>query len=287
MAATHNSSDSSKDARYVFVAFAASPSWLFDTISSAIENANASQSQFTFHGWPANDIPGRPLTGPIRSGIYRSSFVVADISTLNLNVTYEVGFAIGTNRRAYLIKNRQYQQKPDITDKVGVFDTLGYQPYDNSNSLSQALSSVRDLVPLNTNQPLDPKAPIYILETPQKGDTMIHIVSCVKEARFQYRSFNPSEDARLSASDAISHVSGSHGVVVPLLPDDIYDSAIHNVRAAFIAGLAHGMEKPTLILKPIGFDAPLDLRDSVKEYVRLDDINSHINQLSLDVIESM
>ena len=47
------------------------------------------------------------------------------------------------------------------------------------------------------------------------------------------------------------------------------------------------MEKPTLILKPIGFDAPLDLRDSVKEYSRLEDINPQINQFSLDVIESM
>ena len=281
------SDPSSPDVPYAFVAFAATPTWLFDTINAAIDKVNASQTRFSYRGWPANDIPGRPLAGPVRSGIADAAFVVADISTLNLNVTYEIGFAIGTKKRAYLIRNSDYAQQPDLSAKVGIFDTLGYQQYQNSKSLGQALISVTDLAPLDVSQPLDSKAPIYVIESPQKGDTMIHIVSCVKKARFQYRSFNPSEDARLAAGDAIAHVASAHGVIVPLLSDDVRDSTIHNIRAAFVAGLAHGLEKPTLVLKPFGFDAPLDLRDSVKEYARLEDINLHINQLALDVVESM
>ena len=272
---------------YVFVAFSADPRWLFDTITAGIANANAAQTKFTYHGWPANDVPGRPLVGPVQSGINNAAFVVADISTLNLNVTYEVGFAIGTRKRAYLIRNSDYADKRGLAAKVGIFDTLGYQQYENSTSLAKVLSSITDLAPIEFTDSPDSKAPIYVIESPYKGDTMLHIVSCVKKTRFQYRSFNPSEDTRLAASDAIAHVSRSHGVIVPLLSNDVRDSSIHNIRAAFVAGLAHGMEKPTLVLKPVGFDAPLDIRDAVKEYVRLEDIKHHVNQLALDVVESM
>lgn len=272
---------------YVFVAFSADPRWLFDTIMAGIAKANATQTRFRYHGWPANDVPGRPLVGPVQSGISDAAFVVADVSTLNLNVTYEIGFAIGTRKRAYLIKNPDYADKPGLAAKVGIFDTLGYQEYQSSDSLGRTLSSITDVAPIDFDRSLDSKAPIYVIEPPNKGDTMLHIISCVKRTRFQYRSFNPSEDTRLAASDAITHVSRSHGVIVPLLSNDVRDSSIHNTRAAFVAGLAHGMEKPTLVLKPVGFDAPLDIRDAVKEYVRLEDINTHVNQLALDVVESM
>lgn len=274
------------DAPYVFVAFAATPSWLYDTINAAISNANASRTRFAYHGWPANDIPGRPLAGPVQSGISNAAFVVADISTLNLNVIYEIGFAIGTHKRAYLIRNADYAPKPHLAAKAGIFDTLGYQQYQNSESLGRILSSITDLAPLDIAKPLDAKAPLYLLESPIKGDTMLRILSSVKKTRFKFRSFNPSEDARLAASDAIAHVARSHGVIVPLLSDDLQDSPVHNVRASFVAGLAHGMEKPTLVLKPFGFDAPLDLRDAVKEYSRLEDIDAHIHQLALDVVDS-
>ena len=275
------------DEPYAFVAFASAPVWLYDTINAAVSKANAAQTQIRLHGWPANDIPGRPLAEPVQSGISNAEFVVADISTLNLNVIYEIGFAIGSQKRAFLIRSADYTPKPDLAAKAGIFDTLGYYRYQNSESLGRALSLITDPSPLDIAKPHDAKAPIYVVESPVKGDTMLHILSCVKKTRFKYRSFNPSEDTRLAASDAIAHVSRSHGVIVPLLSDDLRDSAVHNVRAVFVVGLAHGMEKPTLVLKPFDLPAPLDIRDAVKEYSRLEDIDTHVHQLALEVVESM
>ena len=282
-----SSPPTSPHAPYAFVAFASNPTRLYDTINAAISNANTSESQFHFHGWPANDIPGRPLAGPVQSGISNAAFVVADISTLNLNVIYEIGFAIGTKKRAFLIRSADGTPKTDLAAKAGIFDTLGYHEYQNSESLGRVLSLISDPAPLDIAKPLDAKAPIYVVETPIKGDTMLHILSLVKKTRFKFRSFNPSEDTRLAASDAIAHVSRSHGVIVPLLSDDLKDSHVHNVRASFVAGLAHGMEKPTLVLNPFDFDAPLDIRDAVKEYSRLEDIDLHVHQLAREVVESM
>jgi hypothetical protein len=53
--------------------------------------------------WEQNDIAGRPLVAPIFEGIGSAALLIADVTTLNFNVTYEIGYAIGTAKRAYLI----------------------------------------------------------------------------------------------------------------------------------------------------------------------------------------
>jgi hypothetical protein len=116
---------------------------------------------------------------------------------------------------------------------------------------------------------------------------MLRIVARVKKARLQYRSFSPSEEMRLSAVEALQHVASSSGVLVPLLAEHMDGSEIHNIRAAFVAGLAHGMDKPTLILQDWDGPVPLDIRDSVRMYKHPDDINEHIHNFSLEVYAAL
>lgn len=92
------------------------------------------------------------------------------------------------------------------------------------------------------------------------------MVSRVKKAGYRYRSFNPDEDSRLSATDAIRQVATSSGVVLLLQSDGVAGSDAHNVRTMFAAGLAEGMGKPTLILSPHGYTVPLDIRDNVRVF---------------------
>ena len=159
-------------------------------------------------------------------------FIVADITVLNFNVTYEIGYAIGCGKRALLTRNEQFQADPTTAKKIGIFDTLGYLNYTNSESLKDILTEKIDPTPIDIRTILDLKAPVYILETPHRGDAMTRIISRIKKARLQYRSFSPSEDTRMAALEAISHVASAHGVVVPLLPPYMRDSDIHNIRAA-------------------------------------------------------
>ncbi|MCY4559124.1 MAG: hypothetical protein OXF79_22660 [Chloroflexi bacterium] len=270
-----------------FVADPSGPIQLTETIERSISTANAANPSQSFHGWPENDIAGRPLTGPILSGIDQASFVVADVTYLNFNVTYEIGFAIGSRKRVYPIRNCTFDADSAILSKIGIFDTLGYIEYSDCESLSELLLSEIDATPLETTYPLEGEAPVYLLETPHRGDAVGHIISKIKKARLQYRSFIPSEDIRMAASDAIKHVACSHGVVIPLLSPAMRDALIHNIRAAFVASLAHGLEKPKLLLQDESAAAPLDVRDFSKPYRHLADMDEHIHDFALDVIQSM
>ncbi len=86
------------------------------------------------------------------------------------------------------------------------------------------------------------------------------MTSRLKKARYRYRTFSPSEDARLSAVDAIRQVACSAGVLLSLVEGDSEDGLIHDTRTLFVAGLAHGMGKPTLLLCPSRTTPPLGVR---------------------------
>ncbi len=67
----------------------------------------------------------------------------------------------------------------------------------------------------------------------------------------------------MSAHDVISHVAQSHGVLTTRLPENRPDFCFHNLRAAFINGLAIGMNKEGLIIQTTDDKAPLDYRDQI------------------------
>lgn len=193
--------------------------------------------------------------------------------------------SIGRRKRAFLIRHHETIGDKDLAKEVGIFDTLGYFEYKDEDELFQRLTSHIELLPLQIDETLDRKAPVYIVEPPSRGDAETVMISRLKKARYRYRSFNPSEDTRLSAVDAIRQVGISSGVLICLQADSVEGSVTNNIRALFVAGLAHGLGKPTLILAPANLNVPLDVRDEVKIYKHPDDIADYIAVLSLEITE--
>jgi hypothetical protein len=103
----------------------------------------------------------------------------------------------------------------------------------------------------------------------------------------RFRSFDPSEQSRLAANDAIESIASSHGVIVPLAAAALADAKIHNLRAAFAAGLSHGMGKPTLLLQSGEDPVPLDYRDLVKSYRHPDQIDEYVAEFGSGVTDAL
>lgn len=259
-----------------FVAYPSRDEELMQAIQEGVSRANALPLQVRYEPWVFNDIAGNPLVSPILARIDESTFVVADITYLNFNVVYEVGFAIGRGKRAFLVRHRMIDGDRALAKEAGIFDTLGYHEYETPDDLKHRLASHIDPTPLPFGSALDRKAPVYIVEPPTRTVAATRTTSRIKKAAYRYRSFNPSEDVRLSATDAVRQVAASAGVVMLLQEASVDGAAVHNIRAMFVAGLADGMGKPTLLLVPAGYDAPLDVRDAVRSYRQPEDIDDHV-----------
>lgn len=268
-----------------FVAYSSRDSELAGLIAEAVERTNALPIGKRFEPWIFNDVPGAPIISEVLEKIETSAFIVADITYLNLNVLYEVGFAIGRNKRVFLVRHRDIPGDRELAKSAGIFDTLGYFEFSTSEELKDRLSAYIDGSPLQSVAALDQKAPVYIVEPPTRGDAVTLMISRLKKTGFKYRSFNPTEDARLSAVDAIQQVYASSGVAVMLQDEKVVGADVNNIRALFVVGLADGLLKPRLLFAPNGHDAPIDVRDTVTWFRHPGDITRAIAEFCPRIVD--
>jgi hypothetical protein len=269
-------------------AFYAYPSSLLEVtqvIHSAKRILSDTRRDLDLQLWEENDIAGRPLTDPIFEGIAGADILVADITAMNFNVTFEIGYAIGLGKRIHLTRDSNIRGDRALADRIGIFDTLGFETYTDERTLSDLFKTYRSDggIPLRT--PINLKSPAYVLQTPQSNWAMIAITARIKKARLGYRGYLPTDDPRLSAVKAIDDISSCLGAVVPLLSRTFDDAEVHNIRAAFVAGLSVAMGKITLVLQPADGPAPIDVRDLVKSFSRPEDIADSIATFALDITE--
>jgi acyl-CoA-binding protein len=169
--------------KVVFVAYSSKDTALSNGVFDAISKANARPLPIIYEPWVFNDVAGGPLISPILAKIDDSPFVIADITYLNLNVVYEIGFAIGRNKRAFLVRHKGTQGDQQLTKAVGIFDTLGYHEYETFDELKDRLSAHIEPTHLHFSNDLDAKFSVYIVEPSFRDESITTAISRIKKAR--------------------------------------------------------------------------------------------------------
>lgn len=269
-----------------FIAYPAEPPQLSQAIEAAASDlGRAGQLCET---WRSMDIPGRFIADAVAEKVDAADIIVADITRLNFNVAYEVGYAIGRQKRLFLTLNTSLQPQTKEITRLGLFDTLGHQDYATSRDLADALKSTKGVEATKfPSTDVDRKAPIYLLDVGHKTEASIRTVARIKKSKILFRSFDPSEQSRLSTLEAYRGVASSVAVVVQLQSREVTDFWQNNLRAAFVAGLATGMGKELLILQELDDPVPLDYRDLVSSFRQPSDIDTYINELAPRVMEGL
>ncbi|MCZ7556004.1 MAG: hypothetical protein M5R41_06335 [Bacteroidia bacterium] len=269
-------------------AYPATPTPVGATICTALDKCHLDSRYRGLVSWEELDIPGRLIQTEILTKIDSGNIFFADITFPNFNVVFEIGYAIGSKKRCIITKNAALKDDQQLFREIGVFDTLGYAPYQDSNGLCEIITGMRDKLALSFEiESLNNSAPVYLVLPDVKTDLETHLISRIKKARLFYRSFDPQETGRLSALDAIEQVSVSHGIIVPFVNSVYKKSDIHNMRAAFIAGLAFGMEKKILLLQNGDDPIPLDYRDFVSRYRHPGEMDNHISEFASAITASI
>jgi hypothetical protein len=270
----------------IFFAYPSKPPSVRDPIEQLPQKQSALSKQLYVRLWSALDIPGKFIAAEITNAIDDSDLLAADVTYLNFNVLYEIGFAIGRGKRIVLTKNRSVAPDPDAAE-VGIVDTLGYLDYSNSDELAAKLCSLGEGAPLPTATTKLTAAPVYVNQGRHRTDSEAKIVSGIKKLGLKFRSFDPNETLRLSAFDAIEGVTQSFGVVVHFIPNEMEGARVHNLRAAFIAGLADGLEVHTCFIQSGETPVPLDVRDFVNICTHPAQTTEALSRFQLEVMESL
>lgn len=271
-----------------FFAYPSLPALVGEAVERAVSNLKEKSGITAVQSWRQADVAGRFIAEQVLNKIEEAHALAADITQLNFNVAYEVGFALAKGKRVVLTRHKGLKVAPPFVADTGIFDTLGYLEYQNADELEAIIRNITDPSPsLKNIYPLNTNAPLFLIAARLRTDPVTRIISRVKKAKLFFRSFDPQETPRLSAADAFEQVAQSFGVLVHLLPERIADSSIHNIQAAFLSGLADGFERALLLLQDGEEPVPLDYRDLVTVFLHPSQIDEAIADFAPQVTEAM
>ena len=107
-----------------------------ETASGALRKAGRDVST-----WRQLDIPGHFIIDKVLGAIDDAEFVAMDITKLNFNVTFETAYALTKHKRVILTMDRSLNNDQKAIDALGIFDTIGYETYENSTQFAEIIAN--------------------------------------------------------------------------------------------------------------------------------------------------
>ncbi len=271
-----------------FVAFPSEPGTLAATIQAAVDQLNRSKPNHKWLSWKELQVAGQIIFCEICRAIRAANAVVADVSTLNFNVLFELGYGFGLRKPLLLLRDTTYSRDSQQLDELGFLDTLGYEAYTNSAEIQNILltKTVRPLE-LRVPEPGRTEKPLYVVFPPIRPEGVLRLQSALARSAFDFRQFDPAETPRLTLSEIERQVSSSQGVILPLLDPSRGPAQVHNARAAFVAGVALAKQKHVLMLQEGRARQPIDYRDIIQAYDTPLQVQSSVERLVRRVASAM
>ncbi len=263
------------------------PEIIADAIEEAVEKLQQGYGERKWLSWKNFDVAGQIIFCEISKAIRFTNLVVADVTTLNFNLLFEIGYAIGLNKPILPVRDSNYIQDKREFDQLGLLDTFGYHDFQNSKELVDGVLD-RKILPFTAQlPPINREMPIYLVKSHVQTDGMIRLLSSLKKSALRFRTFDPKETSRLSLQEAFRQVHSSLGVVVHLLAPNRAGATVHNARCAFVGGMAMAAGKHVLMLQETNIDQPIDYRDVVRSYQHSKRVPELVIPFIREVVETL
>ncbi|HEV3034101.1 MAG TPA: hypothetical protein VGX72_04860 [Solirubrobacteraceae bacterium] len=261
---------------FAFFGYPSRPEMSRETLANAA-SAIATGGGIAGVTWEDLDISGRLIIDRITDAIDRAAVSVFDVTTLNENVMFEVGYAIGADRRIWLARDPSDEVADRRFREAGVLRNIGYVEYQNSHELASAFLRDRPFERSTTfyqesiEPSLDPvtEPSIFYMRSPFRTEAERELGRSIdrqRRAGIKRTIADPRESSVESLTWYAFHTYSASAVLVHLLRPERRGADIHNARCALISGLAHGMGRPVLMLAEKGYEPPIDYRDLLYVY---------------------
>jgi hypothetical protein len=265
-----------------FVAFSSADKFVSDAIGEACKTASSPEARFI--PWNRHDASGQPIDRSVYSWVETADALVADISEPNHNVTYEVGLALGTQKSLRLIRATNKDRK--LLEEIGLIHNIGHDDFNGQDQLVAILRRPYTTPPWPRPK-RNSEQPVYVLQSSETDDLLRRTLSNVKKiVRLRFRSFNPQEIDRLTATEAFEQVAQSFGVIAIWDESSDPEAFRQNQRAAFAIGVARGIDIPFLLLAKNKVRLPLDLDELATRWDAVADIDAKMREFRDTVAEA-
>lgn len=259
----------------IFFAYASGDQQIGDAIRRAVDDFNKHQNSWAAITWEGLFINGRPISKVILARIRESDVFACDLSHLNENVLFELGYAIGQGKKVLIFLNANSSGAAHNYKAFRALKGVGYSSYKNAKDIQGILSNQRT-----------ESAYVFVTEIAQKGrilptaDALLITSGQQDQAAVQLTELLAQTDFKIISDDAyeveyqprdwyIRSIYEAQTVIVHNPPADT--SGSRNQVGAFFGGLALGLDRELLFVAPAPREAPIDYEDLLVEYQSADE----------------
>lgn len=271
-----------------FYAYAGHNRELLEDINEAVRTINQS-NELIITTWQDLSISGKFIIDGIHKSIEECDLFICDLTYLNFNVLYELGYAISKEKKVWITLNTSH---PNATSNYKTFrslTTIGYAGYENSKDLSDRFFSdlpheSADLIDLKFTQAELSRNFIYI-KSEKNSNASTRISNLIANSQIPKKTDDPYEGNQ-PLNWYLTELPNSLGVLIHFHNrHSEEENPMATARKALIAGLSIGLGLPTLLLAHEPFQAPLDYQDILKIHSTSEQAEMYFNEWFSPILE--
>ena len=200
----------------VYFFYSSRPEVIASTIEEGAELLRGRESSWAIKTWRDMPVNGQLIFCQVCKAQRFTRVAVVDVTTMNFNLMFEIGYALGLGIPVVPIRDTTYTLDTQEFESLGLIDTLGYLDFQNSEELAAKLpAAVKNAsIPIAATFAPNREQPCYLLKSPIVTNGLVKVISAVKKSGLRFRTYDPKEQPRLSLQDAFRQVKTSIGVSV-------------------------------------------------------------------------
>lgn len=266
-----------------------------DAILKAIKTYNQYQSTFEAKSWEDYK-KTTVINKEVLEAIDRCTIFACDVSYFNHNVLFELGYAIGKDKKILILLNK------DINNATATYNefllkSVRYTSFNNAKDITTALRNKNYEDGLlnkyvNIANVSEGSNDLFYIQSAIKNEPSIELTESIdelrKERNFSLITDDSSEVEYKPTEWYFQNIVKSKHAIIHLLGQGLTDAFKINAKNSFFAGLALGLNRKVILAAPAKFKAPLDYHDIIVQYSSAENlVNTVIDLLSknLPVIE--
>ena len=257
-----------------FVAYPSNPPSLAEIIEKAIEEIEQGQV-VAINGWKSTSVTGKFIMMAICEAIEQRDIFICDLTNLNHNVLFELGYAIAKQKRIWILLDPSIEKSQADYEKFKLLTTVGYSPYSNHHDIVNAFYKDQ---PYSDLESTIYKDAIESVISCRKTPTLLYLKSgieteaSIKLSRTVHRTEipiivdDPSEVRIQTLSWYAQEVYNAYAVIAHFLGPERSGWRLQNAKNSFVSGLAYGFGKHLLMLAHEPYESPIDYRELLKTH---------------------
>ena len=257
-----------------FYAYPHEPPDIGETIQATKEKLRSEgqlrQNNIGIKLWSDLNVSGKSLDHSILDQIDRNDIFACDLTYPNLNVSFELGYAIAKFKRIFTSLN------PALANAVRQYKSvhfsllrMGYSEYENRESLAKAFLQEKPWKSLEqtlldkrfqqTMPRLERPTLVYV-KPPGNSDSVLAVQETFEKTVFSGSVFvdNPDEHSSQSLEWYADRFLSADAVIIHLLSSLHAKESSHNIKASILAGLALGFNVRMAMLAHGPYEPPID-----------------------------